>query len=298
MPAPTLDGRLLCASGAAYAIIGTETMLAPDPTNVYMAGAGFVRPPAVIVAGASEIDGCLVGEIDDGIVIAFRGTLPFDLQQVPTLLDWLNDFDADPLAVAGWPGKVHSGFANAFRGLSARIADQLAAQRLGSLLDKPVFATGHSKGGAMATLFAWQVKQQGIPVEVVTFAAARAGDSDFRTAYAAAGIIHTRYEYDDDIVPHLPPSQDGLLSVLSSLPLIGDRFAVLKRFDYRPVGALKYIDETGRIVADDETLRAERNLALAMEVVLGRFPQIASDHSIGCGSGYMTAVAPSGVCPA
>lgn len=149
----------------------------------------------------------------------------------------------------------------------------------------------------MATLFAWQAKQQGLPVQVVTFAAAKTGDAAFRTAYTAAGIEHTRYEYDDDIVPHLPPSQDGVLRVLSSLPWVGERFSGLQRFDYRPVGTLKYIDETNRFMEEDETLRAERNLSLAMEVLLGRFPQIASDHSIGCGSGYMRAVAPSGVCP-
>src|SRR5262249_57077105 len=77
MPAPTLDGRLLCASGAAYAITGDEPTLAPDPDNVYLAGAGFVRPPKVLVGGQREIDACLVGEIADGVVIAFRGTLPF-----------------------------------------------------------------------------------------------------------------------------------------------------------------------------------------------------------------------------
>jgi hypothetical protein len=239
-----------------------------------------------------------VGEIDDGIVVAFRGTLPFDLHQVPTLLDWLNNFNAEPMTFADWPGQVHPGFANALLGLTAGISQQIAAQRVGPLLDKPVLATGHSKGGAMATLFAWQARQQGLPVKVATFAAAKAGDGVFRAAYFAAGIEHTRYEYDDDIVPHLPPSQDGLLRVLSSLPFIGDRFSGLTRFDYKPVGVLKFIDETGRLMNDDETLRAERNLALAMEVVLGRFSQIASDHSIGCGSGYMQAIAPTGVCPA
>src|SRR5438874_7107884 len=110
MPAPTLDGRLLCASGAAYAITGEEKTLAPDPENVYLAGAGFVRPPTVLVAGPREIDACLVGEIADGLVVAFRGTLPLDIHKIPTLRDWLSDFQADPIAVADYPGSVHEGF--------------------------------------------------------------------------------------------------------------------------------------------------------------------------------------------
>jgi hypothetical protein len=85
MPAPTLDGRLLCASGAAYAITGDMKTLAPDSKNVYINGAGFVRPDEVTVftAGPLAIDGCLVGEIQDGLVLAFRGTMPLDFNDPP-----------------------------------------------------------------------------------------------------------------------------------------------------------------------------------------------------------------------
>src|SRR5437667_4531501 len=100
MSAPTLEGRSLCTSGAAYAITGTEPTLAPDPESIYLAGAGFVRPPSVIVGGLKEIDACLVGEIEDSLVIACRGTLAFDIHRAPTLLDWLNDFNAEPMAAA------------------------------------------------------------------------------------------------------------------------------------------------------------------------------------------------------
>src|SRR5438105_2573108 len=103
MPAPTLEGRLLCACGSAYAIAADEPVLAPDPTNVYLAGAGFVRPPTVVVGGPDDIDGCLVGETADGTVLAFRGTLSFDVHRIPTLEDWLGDFNAEPVAADGFP---------------------------------------------------------------------------------------------------------------------------------------------------------------------------------------------------
>lgn len=295
MPAPTLEGRLLCASGASYAITGSEPTLAPDPKNVYIAGAGFVRPPTVLRGGPLEVDACLVGEIPDGPVIAFRGTLPLDLHSIPTLRDWLGDFQADPMAVAGFPGFVHSGFFAALSVVAPAITAELAKM---DLAGRRVLITGHSKGGAVAALAAWSLQAvNGIPVKVVTFAGAKPGDAAFRAAYEAKGIDHERYEYNNDIVPHLPLSEGGFVDVLSRLPHIGNRLDNLRRFDYQPVGALRYIDQSGRVVPDGPTLRDERNLRLALEVVRFRFPQIAMDHAIGCGSGYMMGVAPTGVCP-
>jgi hypothetical protein len=296
MPAPTLEGRLLCAAGAAYAITADEPTVAPDPENVYLAGAGFVRPPSALVGGPREIDACLVGEIADGVVVAFRGTLPLDIHRAPTLFDWLNDFNADPVKADGFPGHVHSGFLLALIALAPRLTVELARQRVGPLAAKPLLVTGHSKGGAVAALAAWQLQAGGIPVKVVTFAGAKAGDADFRTAYDAK-VDHTRYEYNNDIVPHLPPSQDGFLRVLTSLPVVGARFQGLKRFDYEPVGVLRYIDQSGRLHDDEPMLRVERDLTLAREIVRLRLLQIAMDHAIGCGSGYMSAAAPTGVCP-
>ena len=298
MPAPTLEGRLLCASGSAYAILGTETTLAPDPKNTYLAGAGFLQAPTVLIGGPREIDACLVGETADGLVVAFRGTLPLDLHSIPTLRDWLSDFQAVPISVPGFPGSVHEGFSGALAVLSPMIVAELAKQQAAANPARPVYVTGHSKGGAIAALAAWGLDQAGItPAKVVTFAAAKPGDAVFSAAYNAAGIDHARYEYNDDIVPHLPLSDGGFLDVLSKLPVIGERYTVLNRFDYQPVGPLLYIDGTYHVIPDNANLRSKRDLALALEILWGRFPKIATDHSIGCGSGYMTGVAPTGVCP-
>jgi hypothetical protein len=297
MPAPTLEGRLLCACGSAYAIVGDEPALAPDPENVYLAGAGFVQPPTVVVGGPDKIDGCLVGQIADGIVLAFRGTLSFDIHRIPSLEDWVNDFNAEFTPAAGFPGFVHSGFLKALQALLPGIADAIANQRIGALADKPVLITGHSKGGAMAGLMAWQLQGvQGIPVKVITFAGAKPGTAAFRTAYDDQ-IDHTRYEYNNDIVPHLPPSQDGFLNVLTSLPVVVVRFTGLRRFDYEQVGVLRFIDENRQLHDESPTLRAKRNLWLAEEIISGRIAQVFADHAIACGSGYMSAAAPTGVCP-
>jgi hypothetical protein len=297
MAAPTLEGRLLCASGAAYAITGSEPTLAPDPMNVYLNGAGFVRDPAVVRGGPREIDGCLVGEIEDGIVVAFRGTLPFNIHQISSIRDWINDFEADPINAAGFPGAVHRGFFSALDVLADGIAAQLQQQRVGALANMPLLITGHSKGGAVAGLAAW--KFQGIentPVKVVTFAAAKPADAQFRAAYTQAGIDHVRFEYNDDIVPHVPLSTGGFVDLLRAIPFIGSQLNNLNRFDYQPVGVLQYINQLGQVQGEDPLLRAQRDATLVAELLQGHFLQIGSDHAIGCGSGYMRAVAPVGVC--
>jgi hypothetical protein len=296
MPGPTLDCRLLCASGSTYGITADGT-LAIDPTDVYYPGAGFLAPPTTFVGGVEEIDACLVGPTPDGVVLAFRGTLPFDINSSPTVFDWLNDFDADPISANGYPGQVHAGFLGTLGYLWDRLLPEVNRQRVGDLAALPLLITGHSKGGAVASLAAWRLQTgSAIPTKVVTFAAAKAGDGAFRDAYDAE-IDHTRYEFADDIVPHLPPAQGGFLDVLTALPFIGSNFSALKRFDYEQVGVLRYIDSNGRFVDVTPALPIERTLSLAQQIVKLHFHQIAIDHAIGCGSGYMTAICPTGVCP-
>ena len=295
MAAPTLYGRLLCACNCTYAIT-SDVVLEPDQANIYYAGAGFVQPPVTFVGGIEAIDACLVGTIADGVVLAFRGTLPFDIHRYPTLLDWLNDFNAAPVAAEGFPGFVHPGFLGAVNALWDRALAEVARQRAAVGAGQPLLITGHSKGGAMAPLAAWQYREATQQAaKVVGFAAAKTGDQAFCDAYNQV-FDHTRYEYADDIVPHLPPSTGGFLDVLASLPVIGASYAGLERFDYHRVGVLRFIDWSGNIEDDSPTLPAERALSLVRLIARHRFNQIAADHSIICGSGYMTAVCPTGVC--
>jgi hypothetical protein len=239
----------------------------------------------------------LIGEIAEGIVIAFRGTLPLNLHQIPSLRDWLGDFQADTVTSDDFPGAVHQGFRDTWSVLMPRVAAELANQQAAGPSPRPVFVTGHSKGGAVACLAAWTLLKTGTtPSRVVTFAAAKPADADFSKAYNASGIVHARYEYNNDIVPHLPLSDQGFIDALANLPVIGGQYTVLNRFDYQPVGALAYIESNDQIIPDNANLRSKRDLALALEVIQGHFSKIAADHSISCGSGYMTAIAPEGVC--
>src|SRR5262249_55062151 len=165
MAAPTLHGRLLCASYCTYSVIA-DGPLNLDPTDTYYAGAGFLKQPQGFVGGPSLINACLVGTLPDGVVLAFRGTLPFDIHRYPTLRDWLNDFSANPMPEAGYPGFVHPGFFGSVATLWDAALAEVQRQRVGAAAAAPLLVTGHSKGGAMSALAAWRLQTEvGIPTK-------------------------------------------------------------------------------------------------------------------------------------
>src|SRR5580692_691802 len=182
----SITEKLLCASRFAYTI----TVNGPVPLNADAQAAGFAQPPAGFAAGDEQIDAGLVGETDDGIVIAFRGTLPpSSPNQGQMILDWADDLDA--VFVPGAPGlagNVHQGFLTAldalWKGMGGAFTPLTQAKPT-----TPVYVTGHSKGGAMTYLAALRLRNtlpQMTPIYVATFAAARAGDQGFADAFNAA----------------------------------------------------------------------------------------------------------------
>jgi hypothetical protein len=156
---------------------------------------------------------------------------------------------------------------------------------------KPVYVTGHSKGGPLANLAAMRLRAalpKTTPVMVATFAGARPGDDAFAAGYNAAIPHGARYEYADDIVPHLPPS-DEFVAMFKDVPQIGPTVQKLT-LGYASVGDLHFIDWSGNLVADTPLLRIDRFLHLAKLLATFGFATIVADHSIAIGSGYDTAI--------
>lgn len=180
-----------------------------------------VRPPA---SSHPEIDLALVGRFAEGIVVAFRGTLPPldlspDLRRIvgpdiigPQIIaDWLNDFNSPPsrnVAIGGatLPGGVHRGLAGSLARLWPGVAAEATRLRR-ACPTANLYFTGHSKGGALANLGAVLARLlwPDAGVKVATFGAARTGDADFVRHYRAAGIECHRYEVTGDRIPDLPP---------------------------------------------------------------------------------------------
>src|SRR5205085_10481959 len=124
------------------------------------------------------------------------------------------------------------------------------------------------------------------PAAVYTYASPMTGDLDFALAYNAA-ISDTRYEYTDDIVPHLPLTP-LLADALSLLPVVGKYFKGLTTWEYTSVGTLKFINWSGTIVGGSLGLEWQRFKSLVELLSELKFEQIANDHSHLCGAGYMT----------
>jgi len=152
---------------------------------------------------------------DAWAALVFRGT-------IGRLASWLGNLD---MAMAPWPrgGNVHRGFNNMLMELWDEISKALDPVRV------PLFYTGHSLGGALATLAA----SLRPPQAVYTFGAPRIGDAAFSETLSGMPIYHVRNP--KDIVTALPPARWG-----SGFTLPGTRITNIdvplahRRFSHAP----------------------------------------------------------------
>jgi hypothetical protein len=244
------------------------------------------------VAGDDSISAVLVGETPSEIIVAYRGTEPFsspDHQRM--LLDWIDDLVTPLVTAPDIPGSVHRGFSHCVNELWAWTLGQVK----GCTQRKPLYVTGHSKGGAMANIAAMKFVAAGYKPYLCTFEAARVGDPAFAAGYAKAISHAVRYEYQDDMVPHLPP-EDAFLALFRKLPAFQAALSAMVP-NYVPVGALSFIDWQNRIVPDSPLLEAQRYAHLIALITERAGQKIVDDHSIGPGSGVAGVLCP-GVWPA
>lgn len=303
--ASTLDCRMLCASVCAYSI-DQNGKFDKNDSQPYYDAVGWTNTPVPFVSGLLNIDAVLVGTIQaagplktPAVVIAFRGTIPPTWPPTPQeFLDWLNDFDAAPKVVPGIFGQVHGDFWDSLMGLWPKLWAEAQKQMKAGGQNLPLYITGHSKGGAMASLAAAQANNNARvkPAAVYTFASPMCGDADWAFGYGLMGIPDLRWEYTDDIVPHVPPSP-VIADLFEGLPWIGPYFKKIAKWDYTSVGTLRFIDWAGKVEGQSLSLEWRRFMSLFELFGELKFGQIAADHMSKCGGGYMTYVCPTGVCP-
>ncbi|MBC2713629.1 MAG: lipase family protein [Desulfosarcina sp.] len=139
---------------------------------------------------SANIQGALVETMDTSdeafAALVFRGT-------TGRLSNWLFNLNMVPCA---WPagGKVHRGFKTILMALWDTIDATL------NTVKKPLFYTGHSLGGALATLAATLRP----PRAVYTFGAPRMGDATFAETLAHVPVFNVFNPRD--IVTELPPA--------------------------------------------------------------------------------------------
>lgn len=205
------------------------------------------------------------------MVLAFRGS--------QELKDWLTNLTTQMrnltirkngvASMSSYQGRVHAGFFLAWaiveQSVLAQISRwQLEAAEKGETLP-PLYVTGHSLGGALATIAAAALGDNGVDVAgVYTFGQPRVGDRLFvRQLNEHINGRVFRFVNNNDIVPHVPPP----FSMWNPTRLYGH------------VGIAKYFDAKGEMIPNYTLLaRAIDNVVGLGKVFSGTgFDQI-SDH--------------------
>jgi hypothetical protein len=245
------------------------------------ADVGFTSPPRSFTA--DMINAGLVGSTATEIVVAFRGTLPINTADwddfIESVRDWADDGQAEFVKVPYASGLVHKGFSTSLESLwssvVAAVRERLAATNL------PVVVTGHSKGGALATLAAIRLCSEKVttPAGIYTCGSPRVGDTPFSNAFNAA-IDQWRFENDNDLVPHLPPAAQ----LLDFLGEVDSRLSGLTAYAYLHAGTLEYLGSNGHRTEgtpqNSLDILGQRLRSFAGLLVTGQIKRLATDHSL------------------
>jgi hypothetical protein len=145
-----------------------------------------------------------VSHSDKAIIMSFRGTQGF-LQLVTESSEAI--FANKTAFITG--GQVSEYFFNGFNDVWIKgMKDDILTLK-NKYPDYDLWATGHSLGGAMASLAAATIVKSGIlpgsKVYLYTFGQPRTGDKTFAQAHDALGMTQYRVTHHKDLVAHIPP---------------------------------------------------------------------------------------------
>ena len=172
-----------CASGLVYSDAGELTRA--------LKTWGFSRVN-VVSRGSTQ---CVIANDGKMALVSFRGT------ETDQIGDVLADLEFTQRSAHG--GRVHSGFYRAYAQVRSRVRSQVAAHVADG---QTLWIAGHSLGGALATLAAIDLCEQGRTVHgVYTYGQPHVGDASFRDHYnKQLRGRHYRIANVNDLVPNLP----------------------------------------------------------------------------------------------
>jgi Lipase (class 3) len=304
---PSVACDLLCACGCTYYINGN--MYSEPQKDPFGTRLGWTQNslPWFVTGGDDDINAAIAGvttiNAEDAVVIAFRGTLPPAFNW-PAILDWIQDFTDKPVTTAGLPGKVHEGFLDAIHTILNPILQQVNTLQANRPNPLPLYITGHSKGGGMASIMAAMIYFNQLlpypPAAVYTFASPHAGDEDFVAGFPSSVPV-TRFENYIDIVPFLVPDQYFATALENAssyvVEALGELMAIDESWNYAPLGNLFYIAENSHTAVPLATNPCIPDIVSALDNwENGGLSDVGNAHSHLCGAGYMNGTCPLGVC--
>jgi hypothetical protein len=203
----TYDGSTFPAPSFEKYLIQTAH---PGEHVEFFSGGKITDHGRVFASGSTQVTFARHGTLPL-VIIAFRGTEPTKWSDIVTDLKvWKTSLAPD------W-GEVHSGFRAAFDSVAPLLRaklDELSGQSASESKKVGIWVTGHSLGGALATLMAAEILRRaeaGAPLElrgVYTYGSPRVGDKAFRARLAAAAAKHgthiVRFRNGNDIVTAMP----------------------------------------------------------------------------------------------
>lgn len=177
-----------------------------------------IDPKFLDVAGfdAKSSQGVVI-QHEDYVVAAFRGT--------DEIADWLDNINA--VAKQGPLSDVHSGFYRALMDIWPQMKTTIRSFRRTpeDQPDRPLWLTGHSLGGAMATLAAATlIEADEAFYGAYTYGSPRVGDRDFARIFnvEAKGKVF-RFQNNADIVTRVPARLMGYSHVGSFIYITEDK---------------------------------------------------------------------------
>ena len=224
----------------------------------------------------------LMFRTDECVVLAFRGT--------QEIRDWTTNLNtklrnftirrAGKTTLSSYKGRVHTGF---FLGWAEIERDVLAQFERWQAADKakgvskplpPLLITGHSLGGALATMAAASLHENGFEVAgLYTFGQPRVGDLTFSRQLNKnlSGKVF-RFVNNNDVVPHVPPP----FSLRNPFRLYGH------------LGAVKYFNSKGLLMVNYKALNraVDGFISLVKSAFESGFDLIA-DHNMSYYISYL-----------
>jgi triacylglycerol lipase len=157
--------------------------------------------------------GGLVARGRESIFVAFAGTDSF------ALADWVTDFSIRPDPKTS----VAEGFEAAAKTAYSELKPVLTSRQGANLR---LYVTGHSLGGAVATVFGSMVEASREVDDIYTFGMPRPGKQEFASGFDLQDRTF-RFVHGDDIVPTVAPAGWGFRHVGKYIKYpAGDKFSV------------------------------------------------------------------------